>query len=252
MAYGNGYRNGYLGRDRSGTGWGANWDFIIIHESAHEWWGNSITAQDPADMWVHEGFTNYAEGLYVECLSGKKAGAQYNIGNRRNIQNVAPIVAAYGVNQEGSSDMYDKAGNMIHMIRQIIDDDARFRSILRGLNATFRHQTISGAQVQAYVNEHSGHDFSRVFQQYLTTTMIPVLEVHRRGDVASYRWQQVVPGFDMPVRVSAGGRRYQWIHPTEQWQTFGAKLSEGGDLLVDPNFYVWTRQVGDDMSSSTP
>ena len=245
VAYGNGYRNGYLGRDRSGTGWGATWDFIIIHESAHEWWGNNITAQDPADMWVHEGFTNYAEGLYVECQSGKKAGAQYNIGNRRSIQNDTPIVAAYGVSQEGSGDMYDKGGNMLHMIRQIINDDVRWRSILRGLNATFRHQTVSGAQVQAYVSQHSGHDFSKVFQQYLTTTMIPVLEVRRNGEVVSYRWQQVVPGFDMPVRVSAGGRPYQWISPTEQWQTLRAKLPDDGYLLVDPNFYVWTRQMGD-------
>lgn len=250
VAYGNGYQNGYLGRDRSGTGWGANWDFIIIHESAHEWWGNSITAQDPADMWVHEGFTNYAEGIYVECQWGKKAGAQYNIGNRRNIRNAAPVVAAYGVNQEGSSDMYDKAGNMLHMIRQIINDDARWRSILRGLNTTFRHRIVTGAEVQAYISGHSGHDFSKVFQQYLTTTMIPVLEVRQSGDGVSYRWQQVVPGFDMPVRVSVGGRPYQWIRPTERWQALRTKLPAGGELLVDPDFYVWTRQLVDTSSGS--
>jgi aminopeptidase N len=243
VAYGNEYLNGYRGRDRSGTGWGADWDFIIIHESAHEWWGNSITASDPADMWVHEGFTNYSESIYVECRSGKKAGAQYNIGNRRNIRNDAPIVAAYGVNQQGSGDMYDKAGNMLHMIRQVIDDDARWRSILRGLNSTFRHRTVSGAEVQAYISERSGHDFGRLFEQYLTTTRIPVLEVRRSGDAVMYRWQDVVPGFDMPVRVTAGGRPFQWIHPTESWQALRAPLPAGGQLLVDPNFYVWTRHL---------
>lgn len=243
VAYGNQYRNGYRGRDRSGTGWGADWDFIIIHESAHEWWGNSITASDPADMWVHEGFTNYAESIYVECRSGKRAGAQYNIGNRRNIRNDAPIIAAYGVNQQGSGDMYDKAGNMLHMIRQVIDDDARWRDILRGLNSTFRHRTVSGAQVQAYINEHSGHDFSRVFEQYLTTTRIPVLEVRRRGDEVAYRWQDVVPGFDMPVRVTAGGQPFRWIRPTENWQTLRAPVPAGGQLLVDPDFYVWVRHL---------
>lgn len=244
VAYGNEYLNGYRGRDRSGTGWGADWDFIIVHESAHEWWGNSITAGDPADMWVHEGFTNYAEGLYVECRSGRKAGAQYNIGNRRNIRNDSPVVAAYGVNQQGSGDMYDKAGNMLHMIRQVIDDDVAWRRILRGLNATFRHRIVTGAQVQAYINEHSGHDFSRVFEQYLTTTRIPVLEVRDSGGVTMYRWQDVVPGFDMPVRVSVGGRRYRWIRPTEGWQALDERMPAGGELLVDPSFYVWTRQVG--------
>ncbi|MHB1224237.1 MAG: M1 family metallopeptidase [Gemmatimonadaceae bacterium] len=252
VAYGNEYRNGYRGRDRSGTGWGADWDFIIIHESAHEWWGNSITASDPADMWVHEGFTNYAESIYVECRSGEKAGAQYNIGNRRSIRNDAPIVAAYGVNQQGSGDMYDKAGNMLHMIRQVIDDDARWRSILRGLNSTFRHRTVSGAQVQAYINEHSGHDFGRLFEQYLTTTRIPVLEVRRSGDDVMYRWQDVVPGFDMPVRVTAAGRPFQWIRPTEGWQTLRAPMPAGGRLLVDPNFYVWMRHLDAASVSAAP
>jgi aminopeptidase N len=250
VAYGNEYKNGYRGRDRSGTSWGDTWDFIIIHESAHEWWGNSITAEDPADMWVHEGFTNYAEALYVECQDGKKAGAQYNIGNRRNIRNDAPIIAAYGVNQQGSGDMYDKAGNMLHMIRQVIDDDARWRAILRGLQSTFRHQTVSGARVEAYVSEHAGIDCSRVFAQYLTTTRIPVLE-WRAGDAGiDYRWQDVVPGFAMPVRVTLAGKPYRWLHPTEQWQTLRAELPADGALLVDPNFYVWSRRAGGATATS--
>ena len=134
VAYGNHYQNGYLGRDLSRTGLGLMWDFIIVHESAHEWFGNNITMQDQADMWVHESFANYAENLYTECLAGQEAGAQYVIGTRRNIRNDRPIVGQYGVNDEGSGDMYYKGGNMLHTIRQIIGDDAKWRGILRGLN----------------------------------------------------------------------------------------------------------------------
>lgn len=243
VAYGNGYRNGYLGRDRSGTGWGDDWDFIIIHESAHEWWGNNITGADHADMWVHESFANYAEALYVECLHGRKAGQQYSIGNRRNIRNDAPIIPARGVNAGGSGDMYDKGGNMLNMIRQVVDDDARWRSILRGLNREFRHRIVTGAQVQDYISAHAGRDFGPVFRQYLTTTRIPVLEYSVTHSSVIYRWSDVVPGFDMPVRVSIGGQRYRWIEPTTEWRTLRVTVPEGGALLADPNFYVWTREV---------
>jgi aminopeptidase N len=141
------------------------WDFIIVHESAHEWFGNNITAKDNADMWVHESFANYAEGLYTECLFGKEAGARYTVGVRRGIRNDRPIIPPYNVNSQGSGDMYPKGGNMLHTIRQIIDDDEKWRGILRGLNATFRHQTVMGWQVENYISEHAGIDLSRVFQQ---------------------------------------------------------------------------------------
>lgn len=249
VAYGNRYLNGYLGRDRSATGWGDDWDFIIIHESAHEWWGNNITGADHADMWVHESFANYAEGIYVECLHGRKAGQQYNIGNRRNIRNDAPIVPARGVNASGSGDMYDKGGNMLNTIRQVVNDDARWRSILRGLNREFRHQVVTGTQVEEYISEGAGRDLGRVFEQYLTTTKIPVLEYRATPGSVSYRWSDVVAGFDMPVRVSVGGARYQWIYPTEEWQELRVRLPEGGAVLADPNFYVWTRDVGGTTAS---
>src|SRR5690348_14975070 len=162
VAYGNEFKNGYRGRDLSGTGLGLKWDFIIVHESGHEWFGNSITAQDPADMWVQEGFTNYAEGLYTECQSGKQAGAQYIIGSRRNIRNDRPIIAPFGVEQEGSGDMYYKTGSMLHMIRQIVNDDAKWRDILRGLNSTFYHRTVTGAEIRAYVNRRAVMDLNPV------------------------------------------------------------------------------------------
>ena len=240
VAYGNHFENGYLGKDLSGTGWGLKWDFIIVHESAHEWWGNSITAKDQADMWIHESFANYAEGLYTECQDGKKAGAEYIIGSRRNIRNDRPIIAPYGVNAEGSGDMYYKGGSMLHMIRQLVDNDEKWRGILRGLQATFYHQTVTAAQIENYMSQHAGIDLSKVFQQYLTTTMIPVLEYKTEGSHLSYRWTKVVPGFAMPVRIATavGDSTYRWIRPTEHWQTGRGAFSASDSVRVDPNFLV--------------
>jgi Peptidase family M1 domain len=241
IAYGNKYHNGYLGRDLSRTGYGLGWDFIIVHESAHEWFGNNITSADIADMWVHESFANYAEGLYTECVDGPAAGAAYVIGDRRNVRDDAPIVGPFGVNEEGSGDMYDKGGNMLHTIRQVIGNDSTWRSVLRGLNSTFWHQVVTGAQVEQYINEHSGHDFSKVFAQYLTTTRIPVFEYTRDGTTLAYHWANVVPGFDMPARVIIGPGTALMLRPTEAWQTATVPPG-GGDVHVDEGYYVVTER----------
>jgi len=243
VAYGNHYGNGYLGRDLSGTGLGLAWDFIIVHESAHEWWGNSLTSKDAADEWIHESFANYAENLYEECQHGKAAGAAYVIGTRARVKNDVPIIPAYGVNAEGSGDMYYKGGNMLHTIRQIVNDDDRWRGILRGLQATFRHQTVTGKQIEDYMSAHAGVDLSRVFAQYLTTTKIPVFEYRRNGDTLAYRWGDVVPGFDMPLRILVGSGAEALgtlIHPRTEWQSM---RFQGDSITVDPNFYVIARDV---------
>jgi len=237
VAYGNHFLNGYLGRDLSYTGLGLQWDFIIVHESAHEWWGNNLSAQDHADMWLHESFANYAEGIYTECTMGKMAGAAYMIGARRGIRNDRPIVPVFGVNAQGSGDMYPKGGNMLHTIRAIIDDDAKWRDILRGLQKTFYHQTVTGRQVEDYISREAGIDLSKVFAQYLTTTKIPVFEFRVEGSTLSYRWSNVVPGFDMPVRVSIPGLGTRLLKPTEAWQTLEAS-PRAAELTVDENFYV--------------
>jgi aminopeptidase N len=234
VAYGNKFKNGYSGRDLSGTGEGLTWDFIIVHESAHEWWGNSITVKDAADMWIHEGFANYSEGLYAECKDGKEAGAQYIIGSRRNIRNDAPIIGTYGVNSEGSGDMYYKGGSMLHMIRQIVSDDEKWRSILRGIQSRFRHQTVTGQQIEDYMIQASGLNLAPVFQQYLTTPKVPVLEYKQTPDGTAYRWAEVVPGFAMPVRANG-----VLLHPTEAWKT----MPHADTIVVDPNFYVLTRKL---------
>ncbi|MHB1312637.1 MAG: M1 family metallopeptidase [Gemmatimonadaceae bacterium] len=243
VAYGNWYQNGYRKRDSSGLGLGLAFDFIIVHESAHEWWGNNITAKDNADMWVHESFANYAEGLYTECILGKDAGARYIVGNRRGIRNDRPIIPAYGVNDQGSGDMYPKGGEMLHTIRQIVNDDAKWRDILTGLNTTFWHRTVMGSEIEHYISDRAGTDLSKVFDQYLRTTMIPVLEYRIDGDTLSYRWSSVVPGFDMPVRATLDWPTMGLLHPTTSWQRTKVRVPNPSDFRVDENFYVVPRRV---------
>lgn len=242
IAYGNHYENGYLGRDLSHTGWGLKWDFIIIHESAHEWFGNSITAKDIADMWVHESFANYAESLYTEFLFGKKAGEEYCIGTRKNVLNDKPIVGYYGVNDEGSGDMYYKGGNMLLAIRTIINNDEKFRDILHGLNATFYHQTVTGKQIEDYISKASGIDFSKVFQQYLTTTMIPEFDYYIKGHELHYRWSNVVTDFNMPLKVTLERDKFSFIYPTEEWKTEKISLKSDSQFKVDNYFYVTVKK----------
>lgn len=243
VAYGNGFSNGYKGQDWTRTGLGMLFDFIIVHESAHEWWGNNITARDVADMWVHEGFANYAEALYVECRFGKEAGARYAIGGRNWIRNDRPVTGTYGVNAEGSGDMYPKGGNMLHTIRQIVANDSLWRDILRGLNHTFWHQTVTATQVEDYMSRRAGTDLSRVFEQYLRTTKVPELEYRIVGDTVSYRWSNVVPGFDMPVGIRVSEAGYTTVHPTETWQTARLSLSKPEEFRVDPDYYVTAKKV---------
>ena len=238
VAYGNGFKNGYRGRDQSGTGHGMQWDFITIHESAHEWFANNITAKDNADMWVHESFANYAEGLYTECQQGKEAGAAYVIGTRRGIRNDKPIIPARGVQAQGSGDMYPKGGNMLHTIRQIVGNDEQWRGILRGLGKTFWHQTVTGQQVRDYISKEAGADLEPIFRQYLETTMIPTLVLEQRGNQVAYKWTNVVPGFalTLPIGVTQGTvDRLAEVRPTTEWQLLDGSAAS---LTVDPDYYV--------------
>jgi len=243
IGYGNGYENGYHGRDLSGSGWGMKWDFIIVHESGHEWFGNNITSKDIADMWIHEGFTNYSETLFTEYYYGKKAATEYVAGIRKNIKNDRPIIGNYGVNNEGSGDMYYKAANMIHMIRQIINNDEKFRSILRGMNKTFYHQTVTSKQIQDYINQQSGIDFSKVYDQYLRTTKIPVLEYKKIKGKLFYRWNNCVTGFGMALKVYNEKGNFIFIHPTQKFQLVPNGVKE---IKVDKNFYVDTKEIKGD------
>jgi len=238
-AYGNHYRNGYLGRDLSGTGWGLKWDFIVVHESGHEWFGNNITSKDLADMWVHESFTNYSESLFIEQRYGKQAGQEYVHGTRFAIVNDRPIHGPYNVNKEGSGDMYYKGGNMLNTIRTIINDDEKWRSILRGLNKTFYHKTVDYDDIVSYINKESGKNLSPVFDQYLNYRGIPILNFMETGGKLYVRWVADAKGFDMPVRVKVKGGEYQFITPTNRFKPVEIQGANKDNIEVDTfNYYI--------------
>lgn len=235
VTYGNGYKNGYGGRDVSGTGWGYNFDFIIVHETGHEWFANSITYQDIADMWIHEGFTAYSENLFLDYHYGKQASSEYVIGTRKNIRNNQPIIGHYGVNKRGSGDMYSKGANMLHTIRQLVNDDEKWRAILRGLNKDFFHQTVTTQQIESYMIEHSGLDLKSVFDQYLRNTAIPVFEHQRDGNILRFRWENCIESFNMRVRIFLSGKE-KWLNPTTEWKEVAVESED--ELRTDSNFYV--------------
>ncbi len=241
VAYGNKFGNGYLGRDLSQTGWGLKWDFIIVHESGHEWFGNNITSNDLADMWVHEGFTNYSETLFTTCEYGVEAGNDYVIGTRKLISNDIPIIGPYEVNREGSGDMYYKGGNILHTVRQVINDDEKFRQLLRSLNKTYWHKTVTSKEVESFISKQSGINFSNVFDQYLRTTQIPVLEYKIENNKLQYRWTNCQEGFDLPLKIQWHGE--QWIKPTAKWKKLKGSAEGNNDLKIDRNFYISTRLV---------
>lgn len=241
VTYGNGYKNGYLGSDRSQTGVGLLFDFIIVHETGHEWFANNITSVDIADMWIHESFTSYSENLFVEYHFGKEKASEYVRGQRMNIQNTSPIIGQYNIHQEGSSDMYDKGANMLHTIRQIVNNDTTWRNLLRGLNKEFFHKTVTTQQVEHYINEHTGHDFSKVFDQFLRDVRIPTFEFFVKNKILKIKWSNVVKDFTMPVKIFINNKE-KWITPTPEWAEI--ELTEvNPSITIDPNFYVNTLNI---------
>jgi aminopeptidase N len=243
VAYGNQFKKGYLGGDMSGTGYGLKWDYITVHESGHEWFANNVTTKDIADMWVHEGFTTYSEALFTESTQGKPAGEAYLIGLRRGIGNRSPVIGPYNVNKEGDGDMYPKGANLIHTIRQLVNNDEKFRAILRGINSTFYHKTTTSAEVEAYISKQSGLKLDKVFDQYLRYSKIPVLEYKINNGVLSYRWITDVIGFDMPVKVSLKADEYTLVKPTNDWKTINIDASVTMDnFKTEKNFYVKTKK----------
>ena len=238
-AYGNHYLNGYLGYDMSSTGWGLKWDYIIVHESGHEWFGNNITGKDLADMWIHESFTCYSESLFIENNWGKKAGQEYNKGLRPGISNDSPILGVYNVNKEGSGDMYPKGAVLLNMVRTIINDDEKWRGILRGLNKTFYHQTVTYDQVVNYITEQSGKKLLPVFDQYLHYKNLPTLEFAIRDGKLLSHWIADATGFTMPVLVRVKGGEYQFITPTTRFSPVAIEGASIDNIEVDTfNYYI--------------
>jgi aminopeptidase N len=240
IAYGNDYAQGYMGRDLSLTGWGLKWDFIIVHESGHEWFGNNISAKDVNDNWIHESFTAYSENLYVEYMFGKKAGSEYVIGTRAAVLNDKPIIMDYNVNKGGSYDLYYKGANMLHTIRQIVNNDSLWKEMLRGLNKTFWHQTVTSKQIEDYMSAFLKMDLQPILNQYLRTKNVPVLEYQLDKGKLKYRWSSIcVKDFKMPVKILSAGNELV-IKPTAKWQ----KLDYAdAALTVDPNYYIKTKKT---------
>lgn len=234
VAYGNEYRMGYLGTDLSGTGIGLKWDFIIIHETGHEWFGNSITAADIADMWIHEGFTSYSEAVYVECRWGKEEALEYLKGIRSNIGNKKPIIGQYGVNSEGSGDMYYKGANLLNTIRSIYDNDDLWWKTLKDYAETYRHQIITTQTTENFFNKATPVNLQPIFDQYLRRTEIPELQIKKQEDGFAYRWNADVQNFRMPVDVFLDGKEVR-LFATENWQKHPAK---GAISLNEKEFYV--------------
>ncbi|WP_452220487.1 M1 family metallopeptidase [Lacinutrix salivirga] len=241
VTYGNKYMKGCLGNDLSRTGWGLKFDFIIIHEAGHEWFANNITYVDIADMWIHEGFTAYSENLFLDYYYGKEASADYVIGTRANIQNDRPLIGKYNVNNEGSGDMYYKGANMLHTLRQIVDDDEKWRQMLRTLNSKFYHQTVTTQQIEACLAEESGLELEGFFNQYLRTTKIPVLEFSHKNRELNYRWTNVVEDFIMPIKVIIGDDEHL-ITPNTEWQTYKTQSSKM-PVKVKRDFYIESKVI---------
>ena len=236
VTYGNGFKNGYHGIDLSSTGWGDKFDFIIVHESGHEWFANNITYEDIADMWVHESFINYSECLYVEYYFGKEAGAEYVLGCRQNIRNDRPITGIYDVNYSGSGDMYYKGGSMLHSLRQIVGDDEKWRDILRGLNRDFYHKVVKGSQIENYLSEKTGLNLKPFFDQYLRDIRIPVFEYYIKDTKLTFRWNNCVAGFNMPLKIFVSGTEKRII-PSAWFTTIDLGIGNAV-IVVDPNYYV--------------
>ena len=241
VTYGNQYLKGYLGNDLSGTGWGLKFDFIIIHEAGHEWFANNITNVDIADMWIHESFTAYSESLFLDYYYGKQAASEYVIGTRRSIQNDRPLIGHYNVNNEGSGDMYYKGANMLHTLRTMVNDDEKWRQILRTLNKKFYHQTVTTQQIENCLAEETGLDLTGFFNQYLRTTKIPVFEYKVENKTLKFRFSNTVDNFKMPLLINIVEKEH-WINPTNEWKTIKIP-SSNSSISVKKDFYLNVEKI---------
>ena len=239
VTYGNHFANGYLERDWTGVGISPRFDFIIIHESGHEWFGNSITAADRSDMWIHEGWGTYLEALYVEYMYGYEDAVKYLNGYKPKITNQRPIVTERGVNGQAPSDQYFKGALFLNTLRSVLNDDTRWWAILHGFYQRFKYQTILTEDVVRYFNQKSGMELTPVFDQYLRHAAIPTLELQfeeARG-VVRYRWKTDEPAFRMPVQVGTKGR-WQIIRPTADWKTMKTPLSKDDFTVPTDRYYI--------------
>ena len=229
VAYGNNYKMGYRGGDLSYTGVGLLFDYIVIHETGHEWFGNSITSKDIADMWIHESFTTYSETVFVECRFGYEKAMKYINGQRMNVANDRPVIGIFGVNKEGSGDMYFKGALMLNTIRHIVNNDDKWWAMLLKYSETYKKQIIDGQTVIDFFSKESGINLTPVFNQYLRYRNIPVLQLQLNGNTLEYRWQADEPNFAMPVDVDINGKEIR-LNSTDKWQKLKTEASSLKDV----------------------
>lgn len=245
VTYGNGFKNGYLGRDWTGVGVSPRFDFIIIHESGHEWFGNAVSASDRSDMWIHEGWTTYLEVLYVEYTFGYDDALKYVNGYKTKVQNRQPIIPPGGLMRTPPQDMYFKGALMLNTLRNVVNDDARWLKLLHDLYQRFKYQNITTDDIIAFFNKQTGKNLTPVFDQYLRHTALPTLELKfdSAAKTVSYRWQADEPGFAMPIRVGAKGD-WQIVQPTaSKWKTMPTRLTpETFDVATDLYFVNVVKQ----------
>jgi len=238
ITYGNKFMKGYLGRDLSRTGWGMKFDYIIIHESGHEWFANNITYKDIADMWVHEGFTTYSENLYLDYYYGKEASSEYVIGTRRGIRNTKTIIGDYDVNREGSGDMYSKGANLLHTIRAICGDDQKWRNVLRGLNQEFYHKTVTTNEIENYISSTLSIDLTKVFDQYLRDIRIPLFEYYFDNNLLYYKWSNIITGFNMPIEINVGDVSVK-LYPESEWRNIKTQVN---NIELNKDYYIESKE----------
>jgi len=229
VAYGNKFKNGYLNSDLSGTGVGLLFDFILVHESGHEWFGNSITSKDIADMWIHEGFTCYSEAVFLECQFGYEKAQIYINGLKKNIQNDTPIIGQYGVSNEGSGDMYYKGALMLNTIRSILNNDQKWWKLILDYSLQFRHKIIDTETVISFFNQQTGLDLTPIFDQYLRHKNIPILEIQKVKSKLQYRWKTDIVNFRMPVDIMHKGKTIR-LQPNNNYQTFTLKIKNISEI----------------------
>ena len=239
VTYGNHFKNGYLENDWTGVGISTRFDFIIIHESGHEWFGNSITALDPADMWIHEGWTTYLESLYVEYRWGKADAIKYLSGYRPKIYNLRAIVAERGVNATPTEDQYFKCALMLNTLRSVVDNDARWFALIHAFYQRYKYQNIETEDVVAWFNLNTGMSLTPFFNQYLLHPAIPRLELlfGEAPHMVLYKWASDEEDFAMPVRVGSP-EHWQIIHPTTKWQSMETPLSKDDFKVATDLYYV--------------
>jgi len=239
VAYGNHFANGYLDRDWTGVGISTRFDFIIIHESAHEWFGNSVTAADASDMWIHEGWATYMECLYVESMYGYDDALKYTNALKAKVQNRQPIITPRGIHREPPQDMYFKGALMLNTLRNVINDDTRWWKLIHDVYQHFKYQTIATEDMVGFINKETGMDLTPIFDQYLRNVAIPTLDLQfqEADGTVSYRWIADVKGFAMPVRV---GKRGSWqiVRPTTEWQTLSTPLKRDEFEVATDLYYV--------------